>query len=57
MTGQGFGLFALGMAMPVIVAGLDLDGGPTHLKQDGRFLKQKSGRGVQRGFAEERQGG
>ena len=57
MARQGFRLFALGMAIPVIVAGLDLGRGPTHWKQDGWFLKQKSGRGIQRGFTEKRKSG
>ena len=57
MAGQRLGLPALGMAMPVIVAGLDLGGGPAQAEQDGRLLEQQPGGGVEGRLGQERQGG
>lgn len=54
MAGQGADLFALGMSMTLIGAGLDLGGGPSKLQQEGRLLEQEPDRGIQTRFGQKR---
>ena len=57
MTGQGFDLPPVGMAVAVVIPVLDLSGGSSQLEEDGRLLEQPAGRRIQARGLKERQGG